>query len=795
MHRLSVFGRLDLRTPAGDEVRSVLAQPKRLAVLLYLALEGRFVQRDLLQALFWPESDGTRARQSLNRTVHFLRQALGEDALVSRGPELGVDAGGVSSDAADFLGLEAEGRLEEAMRQYQGEVSPGFHAGGGVPDFDLWLEDRRSDFRRRARRAAQELAVRCAAEGAQADAEAWARRAVSVDPLDEESVRRLMTLLADGGNRAGALEAYAQLGERLAQTLDIPPDPATTALAEAIAVRLATLSTGAATPARGEQPPQADAGRSAGARIAAPAAVRPVADGVPLPSSRPARPMLGWVAAPLVAVLAVLVWAGLSLVRDEGSTPPEDDRERVRTENPVAFEAFRTGRAALDRGHFQEAIAAYRSALAADPELARAYVQLSIAANEAGDYQLATWAADQGMGRVQGMGRLDSLFTVGWYHQINVRPAEAIEAYRALVAETLDPEALTNLADVLFHWGPTLGHPAVSTIPLWRQALTLRPGLVSALTHLIRLEALAGDVEGASETLRVIRDASPDPERLIEAEVLAAATTRDAAEVERLVPALATLTPRQRGGIATLTGVFAPPSPEKDRLMEAAARGVAPGSSGVEILRAMVLGAERGWDAGDAYLQTHLTDFPERRVQARANLAVSLAGSPPTDTLASLLRQLRSSDPDAFVGAMDDAVDGIYPPRRLFLLTVLAVEVGDTGQAREARRALGAYTPRTQVDGLRRDEYVRVADAYLALKDGSPALALEHLGDPHPPVDRLFPDLLNLPDGLSRWIRAEALARLGRTAEARTWFQTFPQTAGNDVAFRERAKARAEELR
>ena len=37
MHRLYVLGRIDLRDPLGGEVGTVLAQPKRLALLAYLA--------------------------------------------------------------------------------------------------------------------------------------------------------------------------------------------------------------------------------------------------------------------------------------------------------------------------------------------------------------------------------------------------------------------------------------------------------------------------------------------------------------------------------------------------------------------------------------------------------------------------------------------------------------------------------------------------------------------------------------------------------------------------------------
>ena len=57
--RLLVLGPCDVRDPVGREVRSVITQSKRLALLSYLALAGRdrFRRRDTVVGLFWPEGD------------------------------------------------------------------------------------------------------------------------------------------------------------------------------------------------------------------------------------------------------------------------------------------------------------------------------------------------------------------------------------------------------------------------------------------------------------------------------------------------------------------------------------------------------------------------------------------------------------------------------------------------------------------------------------------------------------------------------------------------------------------
>src|SRR6476620_5610410 len=90
MIQLRLLGGLDLLDPNGrGELRSVLVQPKRLALLVYLGLAGdqRFRRRDTVVGLFWPELDAEHARGALRQALRFLRGELGPDALMTRGEE------------------------------------------------------------------------------------------------------------------------------------------------------------------------------------------------------------------------------------------------------------------------------------------------------------------------------------------------------------------------------------------------------------------------------------------------------------------------------------------------------------------------------------------------------------------------------------------------------------------------------------------------------------------------------------------------------------------------------------
>jgi DNA-binding SARP family transcriptional activator len=115
MIELRTLGVLDLRDANGNEIRSVLQQPKRLALLAYLALASprRYHRRDSLLAMFWPELDEEHARAALRRSLYYLRAGLGRDVIAGRGEdELAVSAEGFWCDATAFSeAINASDRL------------------------------------------------------------------------------------------------------------------------------------------------------------------------------------------------------------------------------------------------------------------------------------------------------------------------------------------------------------------------------------------------------------------------------------------------------------------------------------------------------------------------------------------------------------------------------------------------------------------------------------------------------------------------------------------------------------
>jgi DNA-binding SARP family transcriptional activator len=228
------LGGIDLRGPGGTE--PLLTQPKRFALLVYLLLARPrgMHRRSALLGLFWPDLRGPRGRNALRQALHGLRQSLGAEIIRSRGDEeVWLDQSLIRCDALRFEALLAAGLPAEAVELYQGALLPGFVVEGAF-GFDRWLEDERTRIRTLAVRAAWHLASEAEAAGLGTAAIGWARLAVHHSEHDECSYRRLISLQAQLGDRAGAMASYFQLCRRLAHDFNCGPSPETETLLRTI---------------------------------------------------------------------------------------------------------------------------------------------------------------------------------------------------------------------------------------------------------------------------------------------------------------------------------------------------------------------------------------------------------------------------------------------------------------------------------------------------------------------------------------------------------------------------------
>jgi predicted ATPase/DNA-binding SARP family transcriptional activator/Tfp pilus assembly protein PilF len=214
----------------GDKVRALLA---------YLAVEAdRPHPRSELAGLLWPEQPEDQALGNLRQALARLRQALadGEDPLVVTRQTVQWRDGVATVDVLAFLQLarsDAVADLGQAAALYRDELLAGF----GLPEceaFEDWLLLTRERLRQQVLDVLQRLGEGYLAAGQLREAVAAARRQLTLDPWREAAYRQLMRGLAQSGDRAGALAAYARCQTVLADELHITPDEETRLLAQQI---------------------------------------------------------------------------------------------------------------------------------------------------------------------------------------------------------------------------------------------------------------------------------------------------------------------------------------------------------------------------------------------------------------------------------------------------------------------------------------------------------------------------------------------------------------------------------
>lgn len=253
MVELRLLGTLQLTASDGRDLTALARQSKRTALLLYLAAAVPYGlhRRDTLLALFWPELDEAKARSALSQALYVLRNALGEQAIVTRGDdEVGISSLVVWCDVHAFETALDAGQFAEALALYHRGLLNGFSL-GDAPEFGRWVDQERERLRERAADGAWALAEERTAGKDPIQAARWARWAAALAPADEAVIRHLMTFLRGLGDRAAALRAYEAFAFRLTEEYDLEPSAETRAFAEAMRYEKPTV----VAPAPGERSP------------------------------------------------------------------------------------------------------------------------------------------------------------------------------------------------------------------------------------------------------------------------------------------------------------------------------------------------------------------------------------------------------------------------------------------------------------------------------------------------------------------------------------------------------------
>lgn len=231
MLEIRALGNLSL----GENGKAIenLGSRKAEALLVYLAVEGRALNRDLLAALFWPESGQRQASTSLRVALSILRKHLGAYVDISRDAVSIHPEAEIYFDLSDLEDKLACGDVQGALDIYQGDFLEGFYIRNS-PAFEDWLRFEQQRVRRSLVKALHTCISRKIEAGAYSKGLPLARRLLALDSLDEIAYQQCMQLLALTGQRTAALAEYETCCRVLKEELGVEPSRETKRLYERI---------------------------------------------------------------------------------------------------------------------------------------------------------------------------------------------------------------------------------------------------------------------------------------------------------------------------------------------------------------------------------------------------------------------------------------------------------------------------------------------------------------------------------------------------------------------------------
>jgi predicted ATPase/DNA-binding SARP family transcriptional activator/Tfp pilus assembly protein PilF len=236
--KIELLGRLCARQSGRTITR--FRTYKTGVLLAYLAFYRQQTHpREVLMELLWPECEPTLGRNSLSQALSSLRHQLeppgvptGAILLADR-TNIGLNLDACTTDVAEFeAAFQTAARaptaaerlpwLTQAVELYHGELLPGY--------YENWNLQERDRLKESYLQALSQLIADREQAGDLDSALDYARRAVSAEPLREESHVALIRLHVALGQPAAALRQYHELKRILEEELGETPSAATRSL-------------------------------------------------------------------------------------------------------------------------------------------------------------------------------------------------------------------------------------------------------------------------------------------------------------------------------------------------------------------------------------------------------------------------------------------------------------------------------------------------------------------------------------------------------------------------------------
>jgi predicted ATPase/DNA-binding SARP family transcriptional activator len=214
---------------------------KAVALLAYLAVNRGMHSREILSALLWPDYEQSKAFTNLRHTLWEIQQTVGEDWLDTSRDKIGLNPqADIWLDVDHFKSLLNQSRtqadvslrvslLGDSAKLYRNHFLTGFSLKDALT-FNEWAFAESEELRRNLAEALHTLSEDYITLGEAEKAIPYARRLITLDPLNEASHRKLMEVYLQAGQHSAALKQYQVCEQILRKELGLDPQPETLAL-------------------------------------------------------------------------------------------------------------------------------------------------------------------------------------------------------------------------------------------------------------------------------------------------------------------------------------------------------------------------------------------------------------------------------------------------------------------------------------------------------------------------------------------------------------------------------------
>jgi DNA-binding SARP family transcriptional activator len=464
-----------------------------------------------------------------------------------------------------------------------------------------------------------------------------------------------------------------------------------------------------------------------------------------------------------------------------------------------ALKAYLMGERELRAGRYFDAMEAFQAAVDADESFALAYYRLAAAAAGCALPDLARELADRGFDHRQRLSPHDRLVFSAQRAWLLGAVAEAESLYNTITGTYPDDvEAWFHLGDLLFHSNPLRGRSATEARGPFERVNRLDPDHVGAMVHLARISAIEGRKGEMLDLIERVLRVSPQGDQALAMRALRAFSGEDQAAMTRVAEEL------QHARAITVAIAFSDVALYAGNL------------AGAELLARSFIQVARSPElrALCHVVLAHLALAAEHPDLAWPELGYAegldrtwglelrglFATLPFVARTESELREIHGALERWDAGAVAPSTflifamhNDLHPALRAYLLGLLEVRLGNLPGAAIRLAELGALEP--ELTGLERSLDVELR-ATIARAEGRPDEALALLERSQPElwfqltVASPFFSLAS-----QRFLRAELLHEVGRTAEAVGWYASIAERSPYELIYAPPARSRLTEIR